>query len=218
MDEREDELARLLEHARNDVASADVVAEVRGKLMTSIAVDSVPSDGGASAGSAGSSAALKLALPVKLATSLAVMGAVITAFVMLDGREVAPAKSPSRVLERTPAVVVPPPAAMPEVTRGAALEPSVTVETPFVDDPAGHSKVKKRGARKPIIAPLEAAALQAAPEPSFAEELSLIKAALAAQREGRLEDARAKLVEHAQRFPEGQLTHERKRIEARLLP
>jgi hypothetical protein len=71
-------------------------------------------------------------------------------------------------------------------------------------------------ASEPEPVPEPVPALAPAPPSSIAEEIALIKAAIAAQREGRAAEAREKLAEHARRFPEGQLVSERKRIEARL--
>jgi hypothetical protein len=70
----------------------------------------------------------------------------------------------------------------------------------------------------PVPVPMPVPVPAPPPPDPFAEEVALIKAALAAQQAGRPDEARAKLDEHARRFPEGQLVSERKRIEARLGP
>jgi hypothetical protein len=79
-------------------------------------------------------------------------------------------------------------------------------------EPPVETKTPKR-ARTKIAAKEPAPVVEAPSSSAFAEELALIKVALEAQRAGRIDEARAKLAEHAQRFPSGQLTHERQRIE-----
>jgi RNA polymerase sigma-70 factor (ECF subfamily) len=212
VDEREDELARLLEHARAEAPSAHVLTDVRERLLSS-ASDAVASSAGA-APTATPGAAVKLALPGKLAASALAIGAVIAAVysASFDAKTPVPRAVPARVAPA--AVQEPAPLSAHKPLEPAVIEPAPELVAPSVElrldgKPLKRARIKVESAP---VAPIEAAPTN----PSFAQELGLIKAALEAQRAGRIDEARAKLEEHARRFPNGQLTHEREQIEARL--
>jgi hypothetical protein len=156
---------------------------------------------------------VKLALPLKLIAGAVVAGAVVAAAVVMrpfEAREVPPARAP----RAEPVQVAPAPVEVPRAIEPAAVEPAPEVAMPGLEPPV-ETKTPKR-ARTKIAAKEPAPVVEAPSSSAFAEELALIKVALEAQRAGRIDEARAKLAEHAQRFPSGQLTHERQRIEARL--
>lgn len=213
MDEREDELARLLEHARAEAPSASVLSDVRESLLSSASEAAASSAGAASTASpAAPTAALKLALPLKLVVGALAVGAAI-AVISASFETRAP------VPRAVPALPAPAAEPAPKALAPAVIEPAPApapasdapgLEPPLAEKPP--KRLRSKVASAPVTAEVEAAPTSAA----FAEELGLIKAALEAQRAGRMDEARAKLEEHARRFPKGQLTHERERIAARL--
>lgn len=220
MADRHDELARLLEHARADAPSEQLISEVRERVMTTVA--STPGGSESSAPHAGVAAHGASVLPAswaaKLVLSAVGLGLIATAY--LAQRPAAPEP------QRAPHIAAPP-AATVEPARVEPIAPSIppAVSAPAPEPPVVAPKPKPRaGVRRAEEPPAQVAPPPEAPPPapavapnaSFAEEVALIKAALAAQREGRAAEAREKLAEHARRFPEGQLVNERKRIEARL--
>ena len=215
--DQHDELARLLDHARADAPSEQLISEVRERVMTSVA--STPGGGESMSPQAGVAAHAAPALPVswtlKLALGAVGLGLITTAYLAQRTAAPEPARAPQVEAPAAPAIEPPPvePIAPPE----PPAPPAVTAPAP--EPPVLAPQPKKR----PIVRASEPAPVPApvpAPSPpaisSIAEEIALIKAAIAAQREGRPEEAREKLAEHARRFPEGQLVSERKRIEARL--
>jgi hypothetical protein len=211
--DQHDELARLLEHARADAPSEQLISEVRERIMTSVTGSSGGSESAApQAGVAlHGASALPVSWTLKLALGAVGLGLIATAY--LAQRPAAP--EPARVpqVEAPLAPVIEPP----------RVEPIAPPAPPVVTAPAPEPPVlAPQPKKRPIVRASEPEPVPApAPAPStatssIAEEIALIKAAIAAQREGRAAEAREKLAEHARRFPEGQLVSERKRIEARL--
>jgi len=209
-----DELARLLDHARADAPSEQLISEVRERVLSSVASTPIGSESAAphAAGAAQGVHGLLASWTAKLVVGAVGLGLMTTAY--LGQRSAAPEPARAPLVEAAPAPVVEP--ARIEVI--APPPPPPAVIQPAPEPQLAAPKPKRPAVRHTDEPPVAAPAPAAAPAPnvSFAEEVALIKAALAAQREGRPAEAREKLEEHARRFPEGQLVSERKRIEARL--
>lgn len=211
--DQHDELARLLDHARADAPSDQLISEVRERVMSSVA--SAPGGGESAAPQAGvtvhGASALPASLTFKLVLGAVGLGLITTAYLAQRPAAPEPARAPQVEAPRAP-VIEPPriePIAPPEPPAPAA------VTAPAPEPPVLAPQPKKRIIVRPSE-PRPTPAPTPAPPSSIAEEIALIKAAIAAQRENRPGEAREKLAEHARRFPEGQLVSERKRIEARL--
>jgi hypothetical protein len=214
-----DELTRLLDHARADAPSEQLISQVRERVLTSAASGPGGSESAApqAAGAAHGTQGLLASWSAKLVICVAGLGLMTTAYLAQRSAAPEPERAPQVEAPLAPAPLAAP--ASVEVIAPPALPPAIAA---LPAEPAATPlKLKQRpaaprAAAVPVPAPVPVPALP--PPASFAEEVALIKAALAAQREGRPDEAREKLAEHARRFPEGQLVSERKRIEARLVP
>jgi hypothetical protein len=208
-----DELARLLDHARADAPSAQLLSGVRERMLSATGAPPTPIESmiaprAISAASTGAASWL-----VKLSLGALLAGLIAAGYQASRpaAREAKPELAPQTFAPAVPASPSPvelAPAPAPPLD-GPVTEPPV-LEAP---------KLKpRRVIRPPQPEPVTRAAPPPAPSSSFAEEVALLKLALDAQRAGRVGEARAKLDEHARRFSQGQLVSERKRIEARLPP
>lgn len=205
MADQHDELDRLLGHARADAPSEHVLGEVRQRVISSLAAGAT-----SAAPAAVTFGRVRSSWALKLIVGGIALGLVLAAYFAL--RPAPASREPVRAPE-TSAQPAPRPieAIAPRLVPPAIVGPAP--ESPIVEPaPKPHRVARRAQAPAAQVEPAKPPATNA----SFAEEVALIKAALDAQREGRADEARAKLEDHARRFPAGQLVNERKRIEARL--
>ncbi len=210
------ELDQLISQARGaDLPSAERLARVRARLLQPPGGGGGPGEepsGGA--GSAGSSV-VGTGSPV-WTWVLSIVG---TGFIALGGTlylgsraAVPPSAAPSAPIV-APAASLPPPSAAEPVQPSAAdpAQPSAAEPAPRAP-PAAKVKRVQRAARSE---PSEAAQVEP-PRNTFAAEVSLLQAAILAERQGERERARELLADHVRRFPDSQLGKERDRLTARL--
>ena len=225
MTDRDRQLQTWIQRARMDAPNAEQLARTRERVLFN-AMNLSASDAGQAPSSNATHtsgtwwSAQSIALGIKVIGVSVLLGlglfALRASLAPRSAAKVAPARvTASQPERRPPALPAQPTMPKPPPTADASLRTPVAAPAPR---PSEQRPASARSARTPARRTTQPADSTAAGDArqSFAQEVTLLRAAIEAHRRGDDADARRKLAEHERTYPISQLDQERKRLAAEL--